>query len=97
MLITRLVTLPYSITFLQTYMYPSVSKVHADTFNVSVIHRTLTWTTGSLTCVSDTHGSWAHRQRASTIFLTFLVLLAGFRNLGSSNLGIEAATTQFYS
>ena len=35
------------------YVYPPVSKVHAGSFRVSVIHRTLTWTTGSLTCVCD--------------------------------------------
>ena len=28
-------------------------KVHAGSFRVSVIYRTLTWTTGSLTCVRD--------------------------------------------
>ena len=28
-------------------------KVHAGSFRVSVIHRTLTWTTSSLTCVRD--------------------------------------------
>ena len=28
-------------------------KVHAGSFRISVIHRTLTWTTGSLTCVHD--------------------------------------------
>ena len=35
--------------------YPTVInyKVHAGYFRVSVIHRTLTWTTGSLTCVRD--------------------------------------------
>ena len=39
--------------------------------------RTLTWTTGSLTCVLDysyacvyTRGGWAHRQRVSTTLLT---------------------------
>ena len=29
------------------------SKVHAGSFRVFAIHRTLTWTTGSLTCVLD--------------------------------------------
>ena len=66
-------------------------SVHAGTFCVSVIHQTLTWTTGSLTCVHDhscawvyTHRSWAHWHRVSTTFLTrlekkvFLVLLTGF-------------------
>ena len=28
-------------------------KVHAGSFRVSIIHRTLTWTTGSVTCVRD--------------------------------------------
>ena len=30
-----------------------VLQVHAGSFRVSVIHRILTWTTGSLTCVRD--------------------------------------------
>ena len=48
-------------------------SVHTSTgyFRVSVIHRTLTWKTGSLTSVRDqfcmTDGGWAHRQRVSTI------------------------------
>ena len=44
---------------------------------ISVIHRTLAWTTGSFTCVRYhsfacvyRHGGWAHQQRASTTFLT---------------------------
>ena len=52
-------------------------KVHAGSFRVSRIHRTLTWTTGSLMCLRDhsyacvyTRGGWVHRQRVSTIFLT---------------------------
>ena len=58
----------------QKYIYPSVSKVHAGSFCVSVIHQTLTWTTGSLTCVQDHSyaciytGGWAHQQRVR--FLT---------------------------
>ena len=46
-------------------------------FRDSTIHRTLTRTTGSLTCVRDhsyacicTHGGWARRRRVSTTFLT---------------------------
>ena len=35
----------------QKYIYSPVSKVHAGSLCVSVIHQTLTWTTGSLTCV----------------------------------------------
>ena len=38
---------------MQKYFYFSVSKVSAGSFRVSVIHRTLTWTTGSFTCVRD--------------------------------------------
>ena len=30
-----------------------VLQVHAGSFPVSVIHRTLTWTTGSVSCVRD--------------------------------------------
>ena len=37
----------------QKYIYPSVSKVHAGYFLVCVIHRTLTATAGSLTCVRE--------------------------------------------
>ena len=37
----------------QKYMYPPVSRVAAGSFRVSVIHRTLTWTAGFLTCVRD--------------------------------------------
>ena len=35
--------------------YPTLIsyKVHAESFRVSVIHQTLTWTTGSSTCVHD--------------------------------------------
>ena len=32
--------------------YP-VLQAHAGSFRVSVIHQTLTWTTGSLTCIRD--------------------------------------------
>ena len=35
----------------QKYIYPSVCKVHGGSFRVSVIHRTVIWTTGSLTTV----------------------------------------------
>ena len=35
------------------YMYPSISKVHAGSLRVSVIHRLLTWTTGCWTWVRD--------------------------------------------
>ena len=53
-------------------MYPSVDKVHAGSFRVSVIHRTLT---GSLKCVRDypcvcVYTQGLHLQRVSTTFLT---------------------------
>ena len=35
------------------HIYPSVSRVPAGSFRVSIIHQTLTWTTWSLTCVHD--------------------------------------------
>ena len=61
--------------------YPSLVinyKVHAGSLRGSVIHRTLTWTTGSSTCVRDhsyacvyTRGlGIPYRQRVSTTFLT---------------------------
>ena len=47
-------SLPCYFTFtVQKYMYPPVSKVNAGYFRVSIIHRTLAWTTGSLMCVGD--------------------------------------------
>ena len=74
----------------QKYIYPSVSKVHAGSFCVSVIHQTdmdyrifsvLMW---SFLCVRiHTGGLGTHWQRVTT-FLTkktaffFLVLLTGF-------------------
>ena len=64
-------------------------QVHTGSFRDSVIHRTLTWTTWSLTFVRDhscvyTHGGWTHRQRVSTTFLIRknslkkMVLMKGF-------------------
>ena len=66
--------------------------MHAQSFCVSVIHQTLTitWTTGSLTCVRDHSyyacvytqelGTLTLWRRVSTIFLTvFLVFLTGFK------------------
>ena len=51
----QIITLLFSTV--QKYMYPPVSKVHVS-FRVSAIHRTLTWTSGSLACVRD-HGMWS--------------------------------------
>ena len=61
-------------------------QVHAGNLRVSIIHWTLTWTTGSLMCVHHHsffnvctwsflclrrhRGGWAHRQRVSTTFFT---------------------------
>ena len=68
-------------------------SVHDGVFRVSIIHRTLTWTTGSLTCVHDhvyacvhTHGGLAPpTANQHTIFdsekltfFSFLVLQTGF-------------------
>ena len=52
LLTVQIVTSLFHFT-VQKYMYPPVSKVHAGSFRVFVIHRTLTWTTGFLTCVRD--------------------------------------------
>ena len=75
----------------QKYIDPFVNKVNAGSFCISVIHRTLTWTTGSLTYViinlmlAYTLGGRAHRHRVSTTFfwlgktiLKKIVLLTGF-------------------
>ena len=48
----QIITLLFPLT-VQKYMYPPVSKVHAGSFHVSVIHRTLTWTTWFLTCIHN--------------------------------------------
>ena len=66
-------------------------KVHAGSFRVSVIHRDLTWTTGSLTCVRNhsyacvfTRGVGhsdnvsAHHFDLEKLSQFFLVLLTGF-------------------
>ena len=59
------------------YICHLVSKVHDRTCRVSVIHRTLTWTTWRLTCVRDhssacvyTRGVGHTGQRVSTTLLT---------------------------
>ena len=66
--------------------------MHVGSFRVSVIHRALTWTTGSFTCVCDhsyacvyTQGLCIPTAIVSTTFLNwknslkcFLVLLTGF-------------------
>ena len=46
-------SLPYFHLLYRSTFYAPVSKMHAGSFRVSVIHQTLTWTTGFLTCVRD--------------------------------------------
>ena len=65
----QIITLLFLFTA-QKYIYLHVNKVHAGSFRVFVIHRTLTWTAGSYSCVRDhscacvdTHRGWAHRRR----------------------------------
>ena len=70
--------------------YPPVSKVQAGRVRVSLIYRTLAWTTISLTCVRDHPCACIYTRglgtptRVSTTFLTrknsqvFLVFLTGF-------------------
>ena len=46
-------------------------KMHAECFSVSIIHRTLKWTTGSLTYAqilmhAVAHGFYGHRKRVCT-------------------------------
>ena len=49
----------------QKYIYPSAGNVHAGCFRVLVIHRTLTWTTGSLTCVRGHSYACVYTTRGS--------------------------------
>ena len=47
--------------------YPSLInyKLHAESFRVSIIHRTMTWTKGSLTCVRN-HCECVHTRGLGT-------------------------------
>ena len=49
----------------QLSIYP-VSKVHAGSLRVSVIHLTLTWTTGTLACVRDHSYACVHTRGLGT-------------------------------
>ena len=87
----------------QEQRYP-VTQVHVRSFRVSVIHKTLTWTTGSLTCVRDqsyacvyTRGLGTATTSQHNVFdskqLFFLFkLLCSWRgsNLGSLDLESDA-------
>ena len=44
--------------------------VHGGSFHVSIIHWTLTWTAGSLTCVCDHSYAWLQMYSAHTSVLT---------------------------
>ena len=48
--------------------YPTLMnyKAHAGSFRVSIIHRTLTWPTGSLTCVRDHSCVFAYTRGLGT-------------------------------
>ena len=49
------------------YLYSSVIILHAGSFRVSIICRTLTWTTGSLTCVRDRSYAYGRGLGTSTV------------------------------
>ena len=91
----------------QEQRYP-VLQVHAGSFRVSVIYRSLTWTTGSLTCVGDdsyacvyTRGLGTPTTSQYNIFYSeklsnlFLMLLTGpGSNLRSLDLESDALPTE---
>ena len=73
--------------------YPTVInyKVHAGVFHVCLIHRILTWTTGSFMCVHDHSYTCVYTRQLGTptasqhnifdpekLLQMFLVLLTGF-------------------
>ena len=68
-----------------------VLHMHAGSFRVSVIHRTLTWSTGSLMCVRDHSYACVHTdsESAQHFFLCFWWVL----NLGSLDLDSDALPT----
>ena len=81
----------------QEQHYP-VPQVYAGSFCVSVIHQTLTWTTGSLTCVCDhsyVYWGWAQRQVSTTFFWfakTYNFLLCSRRGSNLLSLDLESDT-----
>ena len=75
--------------------YPTLInyKVHAGSFHVPIIHRTMTWTTGSLACVPDHSCACVYTLGLGTLAMTqhnifwlgkthnnFLVVLMGFES-----------------
>ena len=57
-------------------------KVHAGSFRVSVIHRSLTWSTAALTCVCD--------HSYACVYTAFLSL-GLFNILSSPEVGVDVA------
>ena len=66
LLSVQIITLLFPFTVVQKYVYPPVSKLHAGSLHVSIIHHTLTWTTGSLACVCDHSCTCVHTQGLGT-------------------------------
>ena len=91
----------HSHTLTSTQLQPRGAKrqlsyyvsAHAGSFRVSAIHQTLTWTTGSLSCVRDHSCVCAYTQGLGTltasqhnvfdseIFLVLLLILSTFRQV----------------
>ena len=78
---------------------PNLRTVHAGCLSVSIIHRTLTWTTGSLTCTQMLMHAIAHGERTYTVRESALKVDSG-RNIpcrtGESNLRQRRAGPMFY-
>ena len=73
--------------------------VHAGCFSVSIIHRTLTWTTGSLTCSQMFMHAIAHRGIRTHVRESALKVDSGRKNprrTGDSNLRQRCAGPTHY-
>ena len=57
--------------------------VHAGSFNVSIIHRTLTWPTGSLTCAQMLMRAIAHEGCTDTVRESALKVDSGRKSLAA--------------
>ena len=53
----------YHLLYRSTFIFLSVKSMLGLSFPVSIIHRTLIWTTGSLTCVHDHSYAYVYTQR----------------------------------
>ena len=81
-------------------------KVHAGSLCVSIIHQTLTWTTGSLTCVRDHSYACGYTQRvghngsdsAQQFWLgkTHKMFWCSWRGSNLRSLDFESPVTPFY-